>query len=701
MMAATGWMAAGALAAEPLKYPEAKRGEVVEKIHGVEVADPYRWLEEIDSPETKAFVKAQSELAEGFLSKLPRRAAIKDRLKELWDYDKHGLPEKVAGKLIYSRKTGLQNQGVLYWREDREGAEERLLLDPNKLSEDGTVALAGSAVSDDGKLLAYGLSRAGSDWQDWGVMEIDSGKKLEDELKWVKFSHASWEPDGKAFYYGRYDEPKPGQELKEANYNQKLYRHVVGTPQTQDTLVYARPDHPKWGLHASVTDDGQYFLLSVSEGTAPRNGFFFKDLKAGPDAPMVELMKDFDAKYDFVGHDGATFYFHTDHSAPKGRLVAVDTKDPAPAKWRTVIPEGKGTLQGVSYLDGKLLAQFLVDAHDEARVFDTTGKELGTVPVPNLGSLIGLGGRQKDAETFYSVTGYTLPGGIFRYDVKTGKSTPFWEPKVKFDPAKYVTEQVFYASKDGTKVPMFITRRKDLEKNGQTPTILYGYGGFNISMSPAFSPSVISWLEQGGLYAVANLRGGGEYGEDWHQAGQLLKKQNVFDDFIAAGEYLVAEKYTSKAKLAISGGSNGGLLVAACLNQRPDLFAAGAPSVGVHDLLRFHKFTIGWAWQDEYGHPDEKEADFKNLLKLSPYHNVKKGGNYPWVMVETADHDDRVFPAHSFKYGAALQWAQGGAAPVLLRIETKAGHGAGTPTSKVIEKTADVQAFFLAAMNHD
>ena len=681
-----------------LAYPEVRRTDFSETIHGVTVPDPYRWLEDIDSPETKKFVEAQAAMARKYLDGLPTRGSFKSRLEEVWNYDRHGVPRLAGDRLFYSRRTGLQNQSVFHWRENRPGSAEKTLLDVNTLSADGTVAVGGESVSDDGRYWAYSVSKAGSDWQEWQVMDVTTGKPLPDVIKWVKFSHASWTRDSTGFYYGRYDEPKPGQELKEVNINQKLFHHRLGSPQAGDRLIYSRPDQPQWQFGGSETDDGRFLMIEVTKGAATKNALFYRDLKAGADSPVVELLKDFDARYDFVGNDDSVLYLFTDKDAPRGRLIAIDTRNPAPSAWKTVIPESTATLQSVSYLGGKFIAQRLVDAHDEVRLFDRDGRETGTVSVPALSSVSGFGGRQNDRETYYYVTGYTLPGEIFHYDVTTGRSESIWTPKLKFDPALFATEQVFYPSRDGTRIPLSLIHKKGLKRDGTAPTILYGYGGFNIPLTPAFSPSLIPWLEKGGVYAVANLRGGGEYGEEWHEAGKRLKKQNVFDDFIAAAEFLVKEKWSGPGKVGIAGGSNGGLLVGACVLQRPDLFGGAVADVGVHDLIRFPKFTIGWAWQDEYGFPEKDADEFKNLLKLSPYHNVKPGLKLPPTMIATADHDDRVFPAHSFKFGAALQAAQTGDAPIVLRIETKAGHGAGTPTSKTIDTAADRFAFFAHSL---
>ncbi|MES2706819.1 MAG: prolyl oligopeptidase family serine peptidase [Verrucomicrobiota bacterium] len=683
--------------AESLTYPAARRADTSDVLHGVKVADPYRWMEDIDSPETRAWVEAEAKTTTDYLHKLPRRAALLDRLKKLQDYDKLGVPRKIGGKLFYSRKTGLQNQAVMYWKNDAPGAEEHVLLDPNTLSADGTIALKGHDITDDGKLLAYGLSEAGSDWERWKIREVATGKDLPDELRWVKFSNGSWSKKGDGIYYGRYAAPAPGQELKEQNLNQKVYFHRLGEPQEKDTLVYERPDHPKWGLGAGETEDGKYLIISVSLGTKAENALFYRDLQAGPAAPVVELLPAFDAEYDLVGTTGDTFYLVTTQGAPNKRLIALDLKNPQPDKWRTLVPETPQVITAAHLLGGKWIVERMVDAHDDITVYDPEGKKLDTVALPNFGSAGGFGGKQTDVETFYAVTGFDTPGTIYRYDTRTLKSTEYDRTKIDFDPAAVTVEQVFYPSRDGTKVPMFLFHKKGLVKDGNNPVLLYGYGGFNISLTPSFSPNRLAWLEMGGVYAQVNLRGGGEYGKTWHEAGMKHRKQTVFDDFISAGEFLIKEKWTQPSRLAIQGGSNGGLLVAACLNQRPDLFACGLPAVGVQDMLRFHKFTIGWAWQEEYGSPDDS-SDFGTIFQYSPLHNIKPGAKYPATMVMTGDHDDRVYPAHSFKYAAELQHSQGGDAPILLRVDLRAGHGAGKPTIKALEEAADAYAFAAAAL---
>jgi len=572
-------------------------------------------------------------------------------------------------------------------------AEPRALLDPNKMSADGTVALTGYELSDDGKRLAYGFAAAGSDWQEWKVRDVDTGKDLADRVRWVKFSGASWSHDGSGFYYSRYDEPNEATKLTEVNYFQKLYFHKLGAPQAEDRLIYDRPDEKEWGFQGVVTDDGRYLVVLVRRGTEPKSQVFYLDL-AQPDAKMVELVTGWDANYEFVDNDGATFWLLTDNDAPRYRLIAVDTLHPDRPAWREVIPQAEAVLESVNVVGERFLAGYLQDAHTEEKVFDLTGKPLGEVRLPGLGTAGGFGGRRSDRETFYGFTSFTVPTTIYRYDVADGMSSVFRAPKVDFQPDDYETRQVFYTSRDGTKLPMFITAKKGIVLDGRNPTYLYGYGGFDISLTPFFSISRIVWMEMGGVFAVPNLRGGGEYGRAWHEAGMKQHKQNVFDDFIAAAQYLIDQKYTSSPRLAISGGSNGGLLVGACLTQRPDLFAAALPAVGVMDMLRFQKFTIGWAWVPEYGSAENKE-DFANLLKYSPLHNIKPGTAYPATFIETADHDDRVVPAHSFKFAAALQEAQAGPAPILIRIETSAGHGAGKPTTKLIEETTDSVAFLV------
>ena len=675
-------------------YPVARKSDQTDDYHGVKVADPYRWLEDLDSAETRAWVEAQNKLTYSFLEAIPARTAIKDRLTKLWNYEKYGIPNKEGNRYFYTRNSGLQNQAVLYTVTSLDG-QPQMVLDPNTLSADGTVALSGMQVSPDGKLLAYSLSASGSDWQEWRVRDVETAKDLSDHLKWVKFSIVSWTRDGKGFFYSRYDEPK-GDTLKATNYFQKVYFHKLGTPQSEDVLVYERPDQKDWLFISSVTEDGNYLIMTVYQGTDVKSRVYYKDLKS-KDAGVVKLLDDFDAAYNFIGNEGPRFWFQTDLQAPRGKVIEIDTSKPARNNWKVVVPESKETLQATSFVNNKFILNYLKDAYTQVKIYDVAGKLVNEVTFPGIGSAEGFAGKATDKETFYSFTGFTTPTTIYRYDMTTGKSTIFRQPKVDFNPAVYETKQVFYTSKDGTKVPMFITHKKAVKLDGNNPTYLYGYGGFNVSLSPAFSVGNLVWMEMGGVYAQPNLRGGGEYGEEWHQAGMKLKKQNVFDDFIAAAQWLIDNKYTSTPKLAIGGGSNGGLLVGAAITQRPELFGAALPAVGVMDMLRFQKFTIGWAWVSDYGSSENPE-DFKALYAYSPLHNIKPGTSYPPAMITTADHDDRVWPGHSFKFAAALQAAQAGPAPVLIRIETKAGHGAGKPTSKIIEDIADRFAFLVKTL---
>ena len=679
-----------------MTYPVAKTVARIDDYHGVKVADPYRWLEDLDAPDTRAWIEAENRLSLGYLAALPERERIRARLAEVWNYERISPPEKYGNRYFYTRNDGLQNQAVLYVAEALD-APPRVLLDPNALSPDGTVALKGYAVSEDGRRLAYGLSSGGSDWEEWRVLDGDSGKPLDDVLRWVKFSGASWRRDGSGFYYSRYDEPKGENALKAENKFQKLYFHRLGTPQADDVLVYERKDQPDWMFGGAVSDDGRYLVISVARSTEPKNLVLYLDLARKHAAATVEtLIGDWNADYQFLGNRRETFYFLTDRGAPRYRIVAIDLKHPEEAHWREIVPQAAETLQHVRLVNHGFIAAYMKDAHSEVRRFDLRGKSLGAIELPGLGTASGFTGRTRDRETFYTYSSYTTPPSVFRYDLAAGTNALFRAPQVAFDPARYETRQVFYTSKDGTRVPMFITARRGTAQNGANPTILYGYGGFNIPLQPAFSPALIAWLDLGGVYAVANLRGGGEYGREWHEAGIKTHKQNVFDDFIAAAEYLIAQKYTSPKRLAIRGASNGGLLVAAVELQRPDLFAAAVPQVGVLDMLRFREFTIGRAWESDYGSVDNAD-EFRALYAYSPLHNVKPGVDYPATLILTGDHDDRVFPAHSFKFAAAMQAADPHGKPILIRIETRAGHGQGKPTAMQIEETADVYAFLLDA----
>jgi prolyl oligopeptidase len=673
-----------------LVYPKAKKVDQVDDYHGVKVADPYRWLEDTDSADTHQWVEEENKLTFGYLEQIPYRSAIRERLTKLWNFERFTAPEQRGGHYFFEHNNGLQNQNVLLVA-DSLTAEPRVLLDPNTLSADGTVALSGTALTDDGKLLAYGTSASGSDWQEWHVRDVSTGKDLSDLIKWVKFSGASWTKDGKGFFYSRYEEPKEATALRDTVYFQKLYYHKLGTSQGEDTLIYDRPDDKELGFGGGVTDDGKYLAIGVWKGTSPKNRFYYKDLTL-PNSQVVKLLDDFDARYQFIDNDGPVFWFQTDLDAPRGRVIAIDTRHPEKANWKTLVPQGADTLENSSAISNMFLLSYLKDARTEVRVHDLNGKFVRNVDLPGIGTATGFAGKRSDKETFYAFTSFISPTTIYRYDPATGRSSVFRQPKVDFDASKYETKQVFYHSKDGTRVPMFLTYKKGLKLDGQNPTLLYGYGGFDISLTPSFSVPNVVWLEMGGIYAQPNLRGGGEYGEEWHLAGTHGKKQNVFDDFIAAAEWLIANKYTSTPKLAIRGGSNGGLLVGACLTQRPDLFGATLPLVGVMDMLRFQKFTIGWAWTSDYGSSDNAD-DFKALIAYSPLHNLKPGISYPPTLIATADHDDRVVPGHSFKFAATMQADQAGPAPVLIRVETKAGHGAGKPISKTIEEMADEWSF--------
>ncbi|QJE02425.1 S9 family peptidase [Massilia forsythiae] len=685
-------------AGTPLAYPVARKVDQADDYHGTLVADPYRWLEDANSAETKAWVDAENKVTQAWLAQIPQREGIRRRLTQLWNFERYSTPYKEGGRYFYSRNDGLQNQAVLYTMKSL-GDTPRVLLDPNTLAADGTVALAGAAVSPDGKLLAYGTAASGSDWNEWKVRDIETGKDLDDHLKWVKFSSTAWTRDGKGFFYSRYDEPKEATKLADVNYYQKLYYHRVGTAQDADVLVYDRPDQKEWGFQATTTDDGRYLLVTATKGTAHKYRVFYKDLSK-PDGKVQALVDNFDAAYDFIDNVGPVLYFATDRKAPKKRIVAIDLRRPQETNWKTIVPEAQQTLVSSHMIDNKLVNEYLADARAVVKVTDLKGKALREIALPGIGTVSGFNAKRTDTEAFYSFTGFTTPSTIYRVDFKSGASSVFRQPKLQFDPAAYETRQQFFTSRDGTRVPMFIVSKKGIKLDGNNPTYLYGYGGFNISMTPAFSPANLAWMEMGGVYVSANLRGGGEYGEAWHEAGTKLHKQNVFDDFIGAAQWLIDNKVTSPSKLAIGGGSNGGLLVGAAMTQRPDLFAAAIPQVGVMDMLRFHKFTIGWAWTSDYGSSDNAD-EFKALVKYSPLHNIKPGTCYPATMITTADHDDRVVPAHSFKFAATAQAAQAGGNPVIIRIDTKAGHGAGKPTGKQIEEVADRWGFLARALRMD
>jgi prolyl oligopeptidase len=678
----------------PIPYPQTRTQDLVEEIHGHRVADPYRWMEDLESDEIRAWIQNQNSLTNAYLESSPLKEKIQARMHELWDYERYSPPFKRGGRYFFTYNTGLLNQDIFYWMEDLD-AEPQVLIDPNTLSEDGTVSLSGAAISRDGRLLAYGLSDAGSDWQTWYVRRVDDGQDLEDRIEWVKFSGASWDKNSTGFFYSRYDAPQ-GDALKSANYDHKLYYHRLGTPQSEDRLIYARPDHPKWGFYGQVTEDGNYLIIYVSQGTAKENGVFYLDLEDSQ-GEVTGLLTDFDAAYELVWNDGTRFFFKTDRDAPLSRVIAIDIDHPHPSKWNEVIPEDTDKLEYADFIGGFFVCTYLHHAAHQVRYYTQDGTPDGELTLPGIGTVMGFSGQGDDPETFYKFSSFTTPGTVFHLDVLNRKETVFRSPDLAFDPADYVSKQVFFTSKDGTQVPLFITHRADLQIDGKVPTYLYGYGGFNIPLPVTFSVPNLVWMEMGGIYAQAHLRGGGEYGREWHEGGMKANKQNVFDDFIAAGEYLIHEGYTTSPYLVIGGRSNGGLLVGACLTQRPDLFGVCLPNVGVLDMLRFHKFTIGWAWTSDYGSPDDPD-EFSTLLAYSPYHNIKNGAIYPPTMVLTGDHDDRVFPGHSFKFAAALQKAQAGEAPVLIRIETRAGHGAGKPTAKLIEEFSDMWTFALMHM---
>lgn len=676
-----------------LVYPHTQTVEQIDNYYGTLVADPYRWLEDTDSPETRAWIEAQNALTFDFLAKIPAREVIRRRLTELWDYPKQAVPVKRNGRYFQLRNSGLQNQDVLVVLESLEG-EARLLLDPNTLSADGTVALTSWTPSPDGQWLAYATSGSGSDWLTWRVRDVNTGQDLPDMLEWSKFSAATWRKDSSGFYYNRYAAPAPGSDYLETNYHQKLYFHHLNSSQSQDTLIYERSDQKEWGFWAEESEDGRFLVLHVTQGTDNRNRLFYQDLQTSQ--PVVELIPELEAAYHFIGNDESVFYLFTDLDAPRGRLIAIDTTQPTKTHWQTLIPEGPDALTDVQMAHNEFIATYLHHAHHQLKRFNRQGQIIADIPLPTAGSILALSGHRAHNEMFYAFSSFLYPTTLYRYDFANETSEQLFTPPLQFDATPYQTRQVFVTSKDGTQVPVFLTHRRNLPMDGQNPTLLYGYGGFNIPQVPAFSVSMLVWLEMGGVLAWANLRGGGEYGVAWHEAGMLHNKQNVFDDFIACAEYLIAEKITSTPKLAIMGRSNGGLLVGACLAQRPDLFGAALPVVGVMDMLRFHRFTIGWAWVSDYGSPDDPQQ-FKTLYAYSPLHNLRPA-NYPPTLVSTGDRDDRVVPGHSFKFAAALQAAQQGDAPTLIRVQTKAGHGFGKPTEILIQETADNWAFLVQTL---
>jgi len=675
-----------------LDYPETATVTQVDEYHGVPVKDPYRWLEDDvrENPDVKAWVDAQNELTFAYLRQIPERNAIRARMQELWDFERWGLPRKKSGHYFFAHNNGLQNQDVVYTQDRLDGAP-RLLLDPNAWSNDGTVALAAYYPSPDANYLAYLVQDGGSDWRSARVLQVANGEPVEDRLDWLKFTALSWASDSSGFYYSRYPAAEGDDKFQGLNMNQAVYFHRLGTPQDEDRLVYANADNPDWGYAATVSDDGAFLVITVWKGTDDRYQVIYQDLRTDGIEP-VTLIEGFDHDYTFIGNVGPELLFRTTESAPRGRLIGIDVGSGGAR--REVVAQASDVLTSARLVGGRIVAEYLQDAWTVIRVFDVAGELAGSVDLPGIGTATGFDGDAGDPETFFSYESFNAPATIYRFDVSTLDSQVFRKPSLSFDPDDYRVEQVFFESRDGTRVPMFVAHHKDVVPDGARPTMLYGYGGFNISETPEFSAARLAWMEMGGVYAVANIRGGGEYGEAWHEAGTKLDKQNVFDDFIAAAEHLVEAGYTRPDKLAVFGGSNGGLLVGAVTNQRPDLFGAAIPAVGVMDMLRFQHFTAGRFWVDDYGSSDDP-AEFEALYAYSPYHNIRPGIEYPAVMVTTADTDDRVVPGHSFKYAAALQAAQAGDRPVLIRIETRAGHGAGKPTGMIIEEYTDRWAFLL------
>ncbi|MBI5215568.1 MAG: S9 family peptidase [Ignavibacteriae bacterium] len=680
---------ASTLTAQSLHYPPTTKVEQVDTYFGTQVADPYRWLEFDTAKNVGEWVRAQNEVTFSYLEQIPFRNQVKERMTKLWDYPKYSTPFRAGSNYFFFKNDGLQNQSVLYIQKGLDGVPE-VFLDPNRFSSDGTASLGGLAFSKDGKYCAYGISKSGSDWRTFYVMEVESKRKLDEELQWSKFSGIAWYRDG--FYYSRYDAPTDeATAMSNKNENHKVYYHVLGAKQSSDILVYEDKANPQRLHGCGVSEDERFLFLSSSQGGTRGNSLYYRDLKSGRDM-FVPISQTFDDQFSAVNNFGDKILIRTNKNAPNGKLLLVDTRDPREQNWAELLPEAKEPLSSVTTAGEKIFVTYMKDVMPRVYVYNISGVMENEIPLPMVGSVGGFGGKKEDAFVFFTMTSFTTPSAIYKYDLATRQITLFRKTELDFNDDEYETKQVFFNSKDGTRIPMFIIHKKNVKLNGKNPTMLYGYGGFNASMNPSFDPARLVWLEQGGVYAIANLRGGSEYGEKWHEAGTKLNKQNVFDDFIAAAEYLIKQKYTSSEKLGIYGRSNGGLLIGAVMNQRPDLFRVALPAVGVMDMLRFHKFTIGWAWTNDYGSSDD-EAQFKYLYKYSPLHNVRSKVDYPATLVTTADHDDRVVPAHSFKYIATLQEKYKGNNPVLIRIETKAGHGGGKPTSKIIEENADMFAF--------
>ena len=679
------------LQAQKFTYPAAREDTIVDDYFGTKVPAPYRWMEDESSPELKEWIAAENSLTFGYLDQIPFRSKIKARLEQLLNYARYSVPTRRGEWYFYSKNDGLQNQSVVY-KQKTLGGESTVVIDPNILSPDGTVALTGQTYAKDGKLLAYGLSSSGSDWQQIKVRNVVTGKDYDDVLQWCKFAGIAWAPDNRGFYYNRYPDPStvpPDQQ----SYNNKVYWHTLGSPQSDDQLVYERPDAKELGFSPYMTDDAKYLVLFVWHGTDPKNRIYYR--KAGSTGDFIRLLDAADASYNPIDNVGSTFYIQTDLDAPKGRIIAIDVDHPEKDHWREIVPESDDVLSSSTIVNNQLVLSYLHDVHHVLKIFTLEGTFVREIPLPTLGAVRGISGRREDTEMFFGFTSFLYPYTVFRYDFKEDKLSTLYAPTIDFDASAFETKQVFCTSKDGAKVPMFLTYKKGLQLDGSNPVLLYAYGGFDISLLPSFSSSRLVWLEHGGVYAVANLRGGGEYGEEWHKAGMLEKKQNVFDDFIAAGEWLVQNKYTNPSRLAIMGGSNGGLLVAACMLQRPDLYGAVICEVPVTDMLRYQRFTVGRFWTVEYGNAEASAEQFKYLYAYSPLHNVNKGVAYPATLITTADHDDRVVPAHSMKFAATLQAKDAGKNPILIRIETKAGHGGGKPITKIIDETTDIYSFLM------